>query len=84
MQQEATPEQIQAVEDQIVELGYKPHEIIGVERKVIGAVGDERGKDRLQMIESMAGVESVFPILKPYKLASRETKPNDKCYSRIK
>ena len=77
MQQDATPEQIQAVEDQIVELGYKAHEIIGVERKVIGAIGDERGKDRLQMIESMGGVESVIPILKPYKLASRETKPHD-------
>jgi len=77
MQADATPEQIQAVEDTIVELGYKPHEIIGVERKIIGAIGDERGKDRLQMIESMGGVESVFPILKPYKLASREAKPND-------
>ena len=42
---------------------------------MIGAVGDERGKDRLQSIETMAGVESVFPILKPYKLASREVKP---------
>lgn len=77
MQAGATPEQIQAVEDQIIDLGYKPHEIIGVERKVIGAIGDERGKDRLQMIESMGGVESVIPILKPYKLASRETKPHD-------
>jgi 3-deoxy-7-phosphoheptulonate synthase len=77
MKADATPEQIKAVEDIIVELGYKPHEIIGVERKVIGAIGDERGKDRLQMIESMRGVESVFPILKPYKLASREAKPTD-------
>lgn len=77
MKADATPEQIQAVENTIVELGYKPHEIIGVERKVIGAIGDERGKDRLQMIESMGGVESVFPILKPYKLASRETQPHD-------
>ena len=77
MQADATPEQIQAVEDTIVELGYKPHEIIGVERKVIGAIGDERGKERLQMIESMGGVESVFPILKPYKLASREAQPQD-------
>ena len=80
MHSEATPEQIQAVEDQIAELGYKPHEIVGVERKVIGAIGDERGKDRLQMIESMAGVESVFPILKPYKLASREAQPQDSVF----
>ena len=70
----ATPEQIKEVENTIKELGYTPHEIEGVERKVIGAVGNERGKDRLQSIETMAGVESVFPILKPYKLASREVK----------
>ncbi len=73
----ATAAEIQAVENKIIELGYKPHEIAGVERKVIGAVGDERGKDRLQSIESMAGVESVFPILKPYKLASREVQVKD-------
>ena len=77
MRPDATPEQIEAVETQITDLGYRPHEIIGVERKVIGAVGDERGKDRLQMIESMPGVESVFPILKPYKLASREVQSKD-------
>ena len=59
----ATPEQIEKVEKTIKELGYTPHEIAGVERKVIGADGDERGKDRLQSIETMAGVESVFPIL---------------------
>jgi 3-deoxy-7-phosphoheptulonate synthase len=41
---------------------------------VIGAVGDERGKVILQSIEFMHGVESVVPILKPYKLASREVK----------
>jgi 3-deoxy-7-phosphoheptulonate synthase len=41
---------------------------------VIGAVGDERGKVILQSLESMQGVESVVPILKPYKLASREVR----------
>ncbi len=56
------------------ELGYKPHIIHGTTRDVIGAVGDERGKVVLQSIESMHGVESVVPILKPYKLASREVK----------
>ena len=47
-----------------------------MERKVICAVGDGRGKDQLQTISSMAGVENVIPILKPYKLASREVKPS--------
>ncbi|HTP63803.1 MAG TPA: 3-deoxy-7-phosphoheptulonate synthase [Geobacteraceae bacterium] len=58
----------------IRELGYKPHVIHGTTRDVIGAIGDERGKLVLQSIESMNGVESVVPILKPYKLASKEVK----------
>jgi 3-deoxy-7-phosphoheptulonate synthase len=37
-------------------------------------VGDERGKQVLQTLESLHGVESVFPILQPYKLASKEVK----------
>jgi 3-deoxy-7-phosphoheptulonate synthase len=45
-----------------------------VERTIIGAIGDERGKVVLMSAESMAGVEKVMPILQPYKLASRETK----------
>ena len=58
----------------IRELGYKPHVIHGTTRDVIGAVGDERGKLVLHTLESMHGVESVFPILQPYKLASKEVK----------
>ena len=52
--------------------GYKPHVIHGEIRDVIGAVGDERGKSVLQALESLPGVASVVPILKPYKLASCE------------
>lgn len=59
----------------IRELGYKPHVIHGTTRDVIGAIGDERGKFVLQTLESLHGVESVVPILQPYKLASREVKP---------
>lgn len=58
----------------IRELGYKPHVIHGTTRDVIGAVGDERSKLILQSLESMHGVESVVPILQPYKLASKEVK----------
>ncbi len=72
---DATEEQKQAVKDKIIELDYTPHEIVGVERQVIGAVGEDHGKDHLmEVLESMAGVESVIPILKPYKLAGREIK----------
>ena len=70
----ATKKEKEEVLARINELGYKPHVIHGTTRDVIGAVGDERGKLILQSLETMHGVESVVPILKPYKLASREVK----------
>ncbi len=70
----ATEENLQHVIHTIEELGYQSHVIRGTQRSVIGAVGDERGKARLQSLEAMDGVESVVPILQPFKLASREFK----------
>ena len=70
-------EDIDHVVQRIEELGYKAHLIWGVERTVIAAVGDERGKFRLQSLESLPHVEKVVPILKPFKLAGRETKPEE-------
>ncbi len=55
-------------------MGYRPHTIRGELRTVIGAVGDDRGKDRLRALESLECVESVTPILQPFKLASREVR----------
>jgi 3-deoxy-7-phosphoheptulonate synthase len=75
MQKGASKDNLADVKKRIRELGYQPHVIHGETRNVIGAVGDERGKDILQSIESMPGVENVVPILKPYKLASKEVKP---------
>ncbi|MBU0677497.1 MAG: 3-deoxy-7-phosphoheptulonate synthase [Verrucomicrobia bacterium] len=74
MQEGASRREIEDVEREIVEMGYKPHPIYGVERTVIGAIGDERGKALLQQLETSPGVERVIPILKPYKLAGRELK----------
>jgi len=74
MKSNATEEQLKEVISRIEELGYKPHVIYGATRNVIGAVGDERGKFILQSLEVMEGVEAVIPILKPYKLASKEMK----------
>ncbi len=72
MQAGASEREIEAVEEAIRRFGYAPHPIYGVERTVIGAVGDERGKSRLQSLDTLPGVERVIPILKPYKLAGRE------------
>ena len=74
MQRGASEAQIEHVFKRIKELGYKPHPIYGVERTVIGAIGDERGKMRLQVLASLPGVEKVVPILQPFKLVSKELK----------
>ena len=75
MKSGATKREKEEVLGRIKELGYKPHVIHGTTRDVIGAVGDERGKQIvIETIESMHGVESVVPILKAYKLASKEVK----------
>ena len=59
---------------QIRELGYKPHIIHGETRDVIGAIGGSHVKATMQSLESLHGVESVVPIMQPYKLASKEVK----------
>jgi len=68
-------EEYNHVIERVVEYGFKPHPIVGEERTVIACVGDERDKAQLQQLESLEYVESVLPILKPFKLASKETKP---------
>jgi 3-deoxy-7-phosphoheptulonate synthase len=65
--------------DQVVERitghGLKPHISKGVERTIIGAIGDERVLRNVPF-EALPGVEKVLPILKPFKLASRDFKPD--------
>jgi len=70
-------EDIDYVVGKVEELGYKAHLIYGTQRTVIAAVGDERGKFRLQSLESLPHVEKVVPILQPFKLAGREAKAED-------
>ena len=68
----AAQEHIDRVFEKVQELGFRVHPIYGELRTVIACVGDERGKYRLQALETLDGVENVVPILKPFKLASRE------------
>ena len=74
MKKNATEGQIDNVIRWIESVGYGAHPSRGVERTIIGAVGDERGKAYLKFAESLSGVEKVMPILKPYKLTSRESR----------
>lgn len=66
---------------EIKKLGYEPHIMRGVERTVIGAIGDERTHHTLETLTAWTQVESVLPIQKRYKLVSREA---HKVNSRIK
>jgi 3-deoxy-7-phosphoheptulonate synthase len=72
MKKNATQQQTDHVTEWIASVGYKPHLSQGVERTLIGAIGDDRGKAQLKAAAFLPGVEKVVPILKPYKLASRE------------
>ncbi len=73
MSREATREQIDNVERKLSQFGFKTHPIYGEVKTVIGAVGDKKNLNT-QLITSMPGVESLVPIMKPYKLVSRELK----------
>jgi len=71
----ATKEQIEHVCDRIKGFGYSVHPIHGEERVVIGAIGSSKDKDRvISVMESVPGVESVIPILQPFKLVGKELK----------
>lgn len=61
-----------AVLSEIKKLGYKPHVMRGVERIVVGAIGDERKNQSLETLTTWPQVESVMPVQKRYKLVSRE------------
>ena len=73
---DSTTEQIEHILEHIQEMGFKPHLSRGEKRTIIGVIGDE---DKLQVdpLSAIPGVEQVLPILKPFKLASREMYPAD-------
>lgn len=56
------------------EMGFTPHPIYGVINTVIAVIG-ERTQEAMETLEAMPGVDRVVPILRPYKLAGREVKP---------
>lgn len=75
MKASSTEEQLNNVCSKVEELGFKTHVMRGVERNVIGCMGDERGEESLINLKTFKGVERVVPILSPYKLASRQVSP---------
>jgi 3-deoxy-7-phosphoheptulonate synthase len=76
MSPNATPAAIDRVVSEIEKMGCQPHLSQGKFRTVIGAVGEEGIVDQ-NHLASLDGVEKVVPIMKPYKLASREFHEDD-------
>jgi 3-deoxy-7-phosphoheptulonate synthase len=72
----ATSEQVARVTAQIEGLGLKAHTIPGAQRVAIGITGNP-GALEPALFESMPGVLEVIPVSHPYKLVSREVKPED-------
>ncbi len=71
---DATEAQINHIIEKVQKLGLKPHVSKGVERTIIGVIGPEDVL-RVTPLEVFPGVEKVMPVLAPYKLVSREFKP---------
>ncbi len=76
MKMNAAPNDIEAVVTRVTKEGFKTHLSSGEERTIIGVIGDERRLDQ-GAINRMNGVDRVVPVLRPFKLASRDFQPED-------
>ena len=76
MKKEASEQQMAGVMQKLTQTGLTGHISQGVERTVIGVVGQTYPELR-DTLELLPGVDEVIPISKPYKLSSREFQPED-------
>ncbi len=76
MKMSATDSDIDAVLTRLQKGGWKTHISRGEERTIIGIIGDERKLDQ-GALTRMDGVDRVVPVLRPFKLASRDFQPED-------
>jgi 3-deoxy-7-phosphoheptulonate synthase len=76
MRLDASRDEIERVKTKIKSLGYLAHEIPGVQRVAIGITGNP-GKVDPEHFLNMSGVLDAIPVSKPYKLVSRDVKPDN-------
>ena len=76
----ATEQDAREILDKIASLGLKPLYMPGVERTVLGALGDERVLSQLHL-DAYPMVDEIKPVLSPYKLVSRELQAHDSIIS---
>ncbi len=66
-----TDAELDHIRERVEALGLRTHVSRGAERTIVGCIGDESPLREAALL-SMPGVESVIPVVKPYKLASRD------------
>src|SRR5947209_1817817 len=75
MSEKATEQEIAHVIERIREAGYQPHVTRGTERTIVAAVGSGGRRHEIEALSVAPGVEAVVPIAQPFKLVSRQTRP---------
>lgn len=76
MEQNATPEMIKRVCDEIEQMGYRAHSVPGAHRTAIGVTGNNGRLDADRLL-FLQGVKDVVKVSRPYRLVSREHQPED-------
>jgi 3-deoxy-7-phosphoheptulonate synthase len=76
MQSHATEAEIDHVVESVEGLGYRPHVSRGEETTIVGVIGHS-SPDQLASLEFLPGVDHMVPVMKPYKLGSRDFRPTN-------
>src|SRR5579871_6324549 len=76
MRSQATDEDIARVCEKIELLGFRPHVMPGAQRTAVGITGNP-GPVPAEEFEHLPGVAEAIRVTKPYKLVSREVKPDN-------
>ncbi len=79
MKPHSSKEEIGAVVCRVEEQGFRTHIVEGEERTIIGVIGNDRSL-AAQPFQLLSGVDRVVPVLKPFKLASRDFSPQDTAF----
>src|SRR5246127_48582 len=74
MSEKATEQEINHIIERIREAGYQPHVTRGTERTIVAAVGSGR-RQEIEVSQVAPGVDNVVAIAKPFKLVSRQVRP---------
>src|SRR5258708_2448447 len=75
MSDNATEQQIEHIIQRIREAGFQPHVTRGTERTIVAAVGSGGRRHEIEALSVAPGVDNVVAIAQPFKLVSRQTRP---------